>query len=62
MKLLELFSGTGSWNKYCVENNIECVSVDISKKYHNPTILIDILKWDYKSARHNYFIVFLKKR
>lgn len=50
MKLLELFSGTGSWNKYCLENNIECVSVDISKKYHTPTILIDIMEWDYKSA------------
>ena len=49
MRILDLFSGTGSIPKQVTELD-ECVSVDISGDFHQPTILADILEWDYKSA------------
>ena len=56
MKLLELFSGTKSVSK-AVENNFdEIISIDINDKY-KPTILIDIMNWDYKIYPPNYFDV-----
>tara|TARA_R100000541_G_C1867990_1_gene80347 strand:+ start:99 stop:746 length:648 start_codon:yes stop_codon:yes gene_type:complete len=45
MKVLELFSGTGSVGKVCKEKGWEVVSVDIDGR---SDINIDILKWDYK--------------
>ncbi len=47
MKILELFSGTGSITKVCKELDYKVVSVDLEKKF-KPDICIDILKWDYK--------------
>ena len=44
--LLELFKGTGSFSKEAEGLGIDIISVDIVKKYE-PTILIDILEWDY---------------
>ena len=44
MKVLELFSGTGSVGKVCKEKGWEVVSLDLK----NADINIDILKWDYK--------------
>jgi site-specific DNA-cytosine methylase len=44
MKVLELFSGTGSVGKVCKEKGWEVVSLDLT----NADINIDILKWDYK--------------
>jgi len=54
MRLLELFSGTGSWS-HTLPNNVEIVSVDISNKYFEPTILINILEWDYTIYSPDFF-------
>lgn len=54
MKCLELFSGTGSVGKVMQENNIETISVDIEPRY-KPTILTDIMKWNYKEYPRNHF-------
>ena len=48
--LLDLFSGSGSVKKVCKSLNIKCTSLDISNKYSNPDILVDIMKWDYKNS------------
>jgi len=47
MKVLELYSGTGSVGKVCKERGFDVVSVDIDGR---ADINIDILKWDYKKA------------
>ena len=57
MKVLDIFSGTGSVAKICEKLGYECTSIDISNKYHNPTILTDIMKWNYKSFKPKYFDV-----
>lgn len=54
MKLLELFSGTKSVSKAVGHLYDEIVSVDILNK-NNPTIVCDILKWDYKIYPPEYF-------
>ncbi len=43
MKVLELFSGTGSVSRVCNELGFEVISLDL----HNADINCDILKWDY---------------
>ena len=50
MRILDLFSGTGSITKTMrdIFGNCEVVSVDIDPKFE-PTIVCDILKLDYKS-------------
>lgn len=58
MKLLELFSGTHSvsralQNKHSSQK-LEVVSLDVSPKY-NPTIVSDILLWNYKQYPTFYF-------
>lgn len=56
MRLLELFSGTGSvstqFNK--LYKNGESTSLDIHPKY-NPDECVDILKWNYKKYPPQYF-------
>ena len=49
MRVLELFSGTGSFGKELkrIVNIAEIVSLDIHPKY-NATHRTDILRWDYK--------------
>ena len=49
MKVLELFSGTGSVAKICEELGWECYSVDIDDKFYPVDKKVDILEWDYKS-------------
>lgn len=44
MKLLELFSGTGSVGTVAKELGYDVVSLDLKNAYIN----CDILKWDYK--------------
>ena len=55
-RILELFKGTGSVGKYFELNypNYEVNSLDILKKY-NPTIVSDILTWDYKIYEPGHF-------
>ncbi len=54
MRCLELFSGTGSFNKVVKELGWENISLDLSNKF-NPDININILDWDYKIYPTNYF-------
>lgn len=51
MRVLELFSGTGSVGKVCREMGWEVVSLDICNK-HNPSICIDFMNWDYTQLQH----------
>ncbi len=54
MKVLELFSGTGSVGKVCKERGWEVISLDISRKFDKDiTIETDITKWDYKNSIYN---------
>lgn len=55
MRVLELFSGTGSVSKVCKKLGYEVVSVDISNQFMNPTHLVDILKFNYKQYKSGYF-------
>lgn len=58
MRLLELFSGTGSVGKAAKTLNYsEIVSVDISKEHSTPTHLSDIMDWDYTTYPPGYFDV-----
>lgn len=54
MRLLELFSGTGSVSKAVGDLFTEIVSVDILPTF-NPTIKTDILTWNYRSYPTGYF-------
>lgn len=54
MRLLELFSGTGSVNKAIGFRFDEIISLDILEKY-NPSECCDILQWDYKKYPVGYF-------
>ena len=51
MKLLELFSGTGSAGKVAKDFGFEVVSLDLK----NANINTDILQWDYKQFNRNDF-------
>ena len=51
MKLLELFSGTGSVGNVAKTLGWEVVSLDLK----NADINVDILTWDYKKYEPNYF-------
>jgi len=53
-KLLEVFCGTKSIGKVFEKNGWEVISIDINEKY-KPTIVIDILEWDYKIYDKKYF-------
>ncbi len=55
MKVLELFSGTGSVAKVCEELGYDVVSIDISNKFHQPTFLMSIMDFDYKQYPVNHF-------
>jgi site-specific DNA-cytosine methylase len=54
MRLLELFSGTKSVSKAIGTLFNEVVSIDILQKF-NPTIITDILTWDYKQYPVGHF-------
>jgi hypothetical protein len=51
MKVLELFSGTGSVGKVCKELGYEVISLDLK----NADINCNILDWDYTIYPPNYF-------
>ena len=54
MRLLELFSGTGSVSKAVGSHFESVVSVDILPSF-NPLICVDILTWDYTQFPPGYF-------
>ena len=54
MRLLELFSGTGSVGKVFREQGWEVVSLDCDPKF-SANIVEDIRQWDYKSYPPDYF-------
>ena len=59
MKLLELFAGTKSVSKVFEAAGWDCITLDLSEK-HKPTILVNILEWDYtvyKPGLFDYIIV-----
>jgi len=57
IKVLELFSGTHSVGKVCSNLNYHVVSVDINdyKGKYVPTHKVDILEFDYKQYKQDYF-------
>ena len=57
MKVLELFSGTGSVKKVCEELGWEVVSVDITDQFHPVDHKVDILEWDYTKLEKDFDIV-----
>jgi len=55
MRILELFKGSGSITKfYENDNNVEVISLDILPKY-KPTIVSDIMEFDYKQFPVGHF-------
>ena len=60
MKCLELFSGTGSFNKVIKELDWENISLDLSNKF-KPDINIDILEWNYKIYPPNYSYLYFNQ-
>ena len=54
MKLLELFSGTGSVGRAFAEKGWEVISLD-SDPRTDATIHEDILKWDYSTYPPGHF-------
>ena len=54
MRVLELFSGTGSVGKVCKQKGWEVTSLDFIDKW-NADIVCDILEWDYKSLPQDSF-------
>ena len=56
MKILELFSGTGSVGKVFRENGHHVISLDIENSNHsNRHIKISILDWDYTEFAKGHF-------
>jgi hypothetical protein len=56
MRLLELFSGTGSVGRAFANAGYEVVSLDINNRAR-PTIWADVLQWDYKAYAPGHFDV-----
>ena len=54
MRILELFSGTGSLAKVARAQGHEVVTLDICPR-HNPTICVSILEWDHSVYPPDYF-------
>lgn len=54
MKTLDLFCGTKSFSKIAEKLGHETTTLDILKRF-NPTICIDIMKWDYTKYSTGYF-------
>ena len=54
LRLLELFSGTGSVGKVGKKEGYKVTSVDMNRKA-KPTFCTDILKWDYKQFPRGHF-------
>lgn len=55
-RILELFSGTGSIGKVFAKNGWEVVSVDVNP-HANPTVVADIMTWNFHSFSPDSFDV-----
>jgi len=55
MRILDLFSGTGSVHKVAKEMGHEIISLDISNKFSTPTIQVDLMQWDYAKYAPGHF-------
>ena len=55
LRVLELFSGTGSVGRAFEARGWEVVSVDITDRFLKPTHLANILEWDYKQYPSDHF-------
>jgi hypothetical protein len=53
MRVLELFSGTGSVGKICKEKGYEVVSLDLK----NADINTNIMEWNYRDISNNFDII-----
>jgi len=56
MRILELCSGTGSIGKAFRELGFEVISLDLMSTF-NPTIVADLMTWDYRVFPPGYFHV-----
>ncbi len=56
MRILELFSGTGSVGKVFEKNGWEVTSLDLDNRF-KPTHNVNILEWDYKMYSPGHFDV-----
>ena len=54
MRLLELFAGSHSIGAAFKEIGWDVVSLDIESNV-NPTIVADVMDWDYTTYPHGYF-------
>lgn len=54
MRTLEIFAGTQSFSKAVIRNGGEAHTVDLLAKF-KPTIVANILEWDYKTFAPGYF-------
>jgi hypothetical protein len=54
MRLLEVFCGTKSFGKVFEKHNWEVISLDNDAQW-SPTILANVLDWDFKNFDKNYF-------
>ena len=61
LRVLDLFSGTGSVAKVCQEraDEFECYSLDVCDKYHKPTVQTDIMAWDYTQFPPGHFDIIM---
>jgi len=55
MRVLDLFSGTGSIKNVATSLGMEVVSLDINEKLRKPDLMVDIMKWDYTTYRPGHF-------
>lgn len=57
IRVLDLFSGTGSVRKVCDEqpDTFACTSLDISDALHPVELLCDIMDWDYRQLPADSF-------
>jgi len=56
IKILELFSGTGSFTKVCKERGHNSFTID-NNKIHNPDLCIDILTFDLECFKYKPNII-----
>lgn len=56
LRMLDLFSGTGSVGRKFIEQGYDVMSVDFRRSEH-PSVCVDVLKWKYREFPPGYFDV-----